>query len=137
MIHMTRIVLLVLFSSAVMAAANWHAVAGDYHVHIVPTQAGFEVHVHDKAKHLPVDLTRGKLTATLLRGGRTMQLPLSHHEQKGIMTSATPLTGKWTLLVRINLQGQKPAQARFASVDANNTKAKKNPSNEHDDHAHH
>jgi hypothetical protein len=128
---------LMLLTGAAMAAANWHAVAGAYHVHIVPTKAGFEVHVHDKARHLPVDLTRGKLTATLLRGGQTMQLPLSHHKQKGIMTSTTELTGRWTLLVGIKLQGQKPAQARFTSVDANNTKTEKNTKNEHDEHEHH
>jgi hypothetical protein len=131
-----RSVLLALASCALMGSAQWDAVAGAYHVHLVPVDKGFEVHVHDKAKHLPVDLTRGKVIATLLRDGKKSQLPLAHHEQKGIMTSAAGLTGHWTLLVAITLQGQKPAQARFTSTGASSDKSKNNSGHEHGDHVH-
>jgi hypothetical protein len=136
--HSIRITILLALLAVLLGSAKWDAVAGAYHVHLVPLdQKGFEVHVHDIAQHLPVDLTRGKVTATLLRDGKTAPVALAHHKQKGIMTSATPLAGKWTMLVRIDLQGQKPAQARFTSGETFNTKAKPKSQHDHAGHTHH
>jgi hypothetical protein len=104
-------------SSGAATNAQWNGTAGDYHVHLITVANGFEVHVHDLATHSLVDLQRGTVTATLLKDGKRTKVPLAH-KQKSIMTSALPLTGKWTMLIAINLQGKKPAQARFSSVTA-------------------
>lgn len=138
MTHFIRITILFALLAVLLGSSKWDVVAGGYHVHYVPLeQKGFEIHVHDKAQHLPVDLTKGKVSATLLRDGKTAPVALVHHKQKGIMTSATPLTGKWILLVSINLQGQKPAQARFTSGETENTKSQSKPKHDHAGHSHH
>ena len=121
---------LLLLSTVTASAAQWDATSAAFHVHVIAVGSGFELHVHDKAKHLPVDLTRGKVTATMLKDGKRIALPLVH-KQTGIMTSAAPLAGKWTILVAFQLNGTKPQQIRFSSTSA--------PKDDHDqenDHKH-
>lgn len=108
---------LLLLSTVTASAAQWDASSAAFHVHVIAVEKGFELHVHDKAKHLPVDLKRGKVTATMLKDGKRIVLPLLH-KQTGIMTSATPLAGKWTILVAFQLTGTKPQQVRFSSMSA-------------------
>ena len=103
-------------------AAQWDGSSAAYHAHVIAVDKGFELHVHDKAKHLPVDLTKGKVTATMLKDGKRIALPLVH-KQTGIMTSATPLAGDWTILVAFGLAGTKPQQIRFASMSTPKAKA--------------
>jgi hypothetical protein len=119
-----------LLSTVTASAAQWDGSSTAFHGHVIAVDKGFELHVHDKAKHLPVDLTRGKVTATMLKEGKRIALPLVH-KQTGIMTSASPLAGKWTILVAFQLAGTKPQQIRFASTPA--------PNGDHDqehDHKH-
>jgi hypothetical protein len=106
---------LLFLSTVTASAAQWDATSAAFHVHVIAVGNGFELHVHDKAKHLPVDLTRGKVTATMLKDGKRVALPLVH-KQTGIMTSASPLAGKWAMLVAFQLTGTKPQQVRFAST---------------------
>lgn len=108
---------LLLLSTVTASAAQWDATSAAFHVHVIAVGNGFELHVHDKAKHLPVDLTRGKVTATMLKDGKRVALPLVH-KQTGIMTSSSPLAGKWAMLVAFQLTGTKPQQVRFASAPA-------------------
>jgi hypothetical protein len=89
--------------------------AGAFHVHLVPVGKGFEIHVHDAATHTSVDLSRATSKATLLADGKTSVLPLAV-KGAGILTSAQALPKQWTLLVSLNVPGQKPAQARFTST---------------------
>lgn len=89
--------------------------AGAFHVHLVPVGKGFEVHVHDAATHRSVDLSRATTKATLLADGKTSVLPLAV-KGAGILTSTQSLPKQWTLLVALNVPGQKPAQARFTST---------------------
>jgi hypothetical protein len=96
-------------------AAQWDGSSAAYHAHLVAVEPGFELHVHDKAKHLPVDLTKGKVTATMLKDGKRIALPLAH-KQTGIMTGKAGLAGQWTILVAFSLAGQKPQQIRFSST---------------------
>jgi hypothetical protein len=104
------------FMSVVTAsAAQWDGSSAAFHAHVIAVDKGFELHVHDKAKHLPVELTRGKVTATMLKDGKRIALPLVH-KQTGIMTSAAPLAGKWTILVAFQLATTKPQQIRFSST---------------------
>ena len=106
---------LLLLSAVTASAAQWDGSSAAFHGHVIAVEKGFELHVHDKAKHLPVDLTRGRVTATMLKDGKRIALPLVH-KQTGIMTSASPLAGKWTMLVAFQLTGTKPQQVRFAST---------------------
>ena len=125
-----------LSSIASAGAAQWDGSSAAYHAHVIAVDKGFELHVHDKAKHLPVDLTKGKVTATMLKDGKRVALPLVH-KQTGIMTSATPLAGDWTILVAFGLTGTKPQQIRFASTSTQ--KAKADHDHDHDpkhDHKH-
>lgn len=94
--------------------ATLNVTSGAFHVHLVPLDKGFEVHVHDVAKHLPVDLTSARTRATLLAGGKTAVVPLTV-KGKGILGGAAPLPPHWTLLVTLTVRGQKPATARFSS----------------------
>jgi hypothetical protein len=89
--------------------------AGAFHVHLVPVGSGFEVHVHDAATHKSVDLARATTKATLLADGKTSVLPLAV-KGTGILSSKQALPQRWTLLVALNVPGQKPAQARFSST---------------------
>jgi hypothetical protein len=98
-------------------AAQWDGSSAAFHAHVIAVDKGFELHVHDKARHLPVDLTKGKVTATMLKDGKRIALPLVH-KQTGIMTSAASLAGKWTILVAFNLTGAKPQQVRFSNTTA-------------------
>jgi hypothetical protein len=111
--------------------AQWNGVAGDYHVHLISVANGFEVHVHDLETHSLVDLQRGTVSATLLKDGKRTKVPLVH-KQKSIVTSAAPLTGKWTMLIAISLQGKKPTQIRFSSAAADSK-----PKTEEHDHSKH
>lgn len=106
-----------LASIASACAAQWDSSSAAFHAHVIAVDKGFELHVHDKAKHLPVDLTRGKVTATMLKDGKRIALPLVH-KQTGIMTSGSTLAGKWTILVAVNLTGAKPQQIRFSTTPA-------------------
>lgn len=99
------------------AADTLNVQVGAFHMHLVALDKGFEVHVHDVAKHLPVDLAKAKTRATLLVDGKTTVLPLSV-KAKGILSGATPLPPRWTLLVMLNVPGQKPATARFSAPGA-------------------
>jgi hypothetical protein len=114
-------------SMAATTNAQWNGVAGDYHVHLIAVPTGFEVHVHDLATHGLVDLQRGTVTATLLKDGKRAKVALTH-KQKSIVASAAPLTGNWTMLIAISLQGKKPAQIRFSSVAADAKPAAAAPS---------
>ncbi len=98
-------------------AANLNATAGAFHVHLVPLEKGFEVHVHDVAKHLPVDLTSARTRATLLVGGKTTVVPLAI-KGKGILSGAATPPPRWTMLVTLTVPGQKTASARFSSGDS-------------------
>ncbi len=108
---------LLMAASLPSEAAQWDGSSVAYHAHLIAVEPGFELHVHDKAKHLPVDLTKGKVTATMLKDGKRVALPLAH-KQTGIMTGKTPLAGQWTILVAFSLTGQKPQQIRFSSTPA-------------------
>jgi hypothetical protein len=96
------------------AALQWDLSAGDYHTHLLSSDAGFELHLHDKATHAVVDTTRGKVVATLLAGGKREEVPL-RPKQAGILAGARPLKGDWTLLFRVEMPGRKPAQLRYSS----------------------
>lgn len=95
-------------------ATQWDASAGEYHTHLVSTDGGFQLHVHDKATHRVVDTRPGKVVATLLTAGKPQGVPLSF-VQPGVLRGARPLTGDWTLLVRFDLPGRKPTQVRYSS----------------------
>ncbi len=102
------------FATSLAGATQWDMSAGDYHTHLLSTETGFQLHVHDKATHQVVDTRKGKVVATLLAGGRTQVLPLSFL-QAGVLTGDRVLTGDWTLLVRFDVPGLKPAQVRYSS----------------------
>ena len=120
-------------------ATQWDASAGEYHTHLVSTEGGFQLHVHDKATHRAVDTRQGKVVATLLTAGKPQGVPLSF-EQPGVLRGTRSLTGDWTLLVRFNLPGRKPAQVRYSSKmkpGAQDTAAGAAPAaHDHDDHDH-
>ena len=94
--------------------ARLNVTAGAFHLHLVPLQKGFEVHVHDVAKHLPVDLTSARTRATLLAGGKTTAVPLTV-KGKGILAGAATLPPRWAMLVTLTVAGQKVTTARFSS----------------------
>jgi hypothetical protein len=98
-------------------AGSYDATAGAFHLHVIPLNGRFEVHVHSVAKHESVDLSKARTKATLLADGKTKVVPLTV-KGKGILTSAQPLPKQWTLLVALNVPGQAPAQARFTSTQA-------------------
>lgn len=95
-------------------AVQWDMSAGDYHTHLRATDAGFELYLHDRATHGVVDTTGGKMSATLLAGGKREVVPLQQ-KQPGIVIGQRPLTGDWTLLVKLDVPGRKPAQLRYSS----------------------
>ncbi len=96
------------------AATQWDMSAGDFHTHLVSTERGFQLHIHDKATHKVVDTRRGRVVATMLSGTRTQPVALTFL-QAGVLTAAQPLAGDWTLLVRFDVPGMKPAQVRYSS----------------------
>ena len=63
-------------ASAAAGAAQWDASAGAFHTHLVSTDAGFQLHLHDKATHQVIDTRKGKVVATMLVGGH---LRNTHH----------------------------------------------------------
>ncbi len=137
----TGLACLALAASATTAlAVQWDASAGEYHTHLVSTEGGFQLHVHDKATHRVVDTRPGKVVATLLTAGKPQVVPLSF-VQPGVLRGARPLAGDWALLVRFELPGRKPAQVRYSSKmkagsqDAAAAAAKPG-THEHDDHDH-
>lgn len=95
-------------------AVQWDMSAGDYHTHLRATDGGFELYLHDRATHGVVDTSGGKLNATLLSGGKREAVPLQQ-KQPGILVGQRPLTGDWTLLVKLEVPGRKPAQLRYSS----------------------
>jgi hypothetical protein len=95
-------------------ALQWDVSAGDFHTHLVSTEAGFQLHVHDKATHRVVDTRQGKVTATMLVAGKPQPVSLTF-VQAGVLAGARPLVGDWTLLVRFDVPGMKPAQVRYSS----------------------
>jgi hypothetical protein len=102
------------FAAALGSATQWDLTAGDYHTHLLSTDTGFQLHLHDKATHGIVDTSRAKVTATLLAGGKREVLPV-RVVQKGILEGSRRLQGDWTLLVRVEVPGHKPAQLRYSS----------------------
>ena len=78
------------------------------------TDAGFELYLHDRATHGVVDTSGGKMSATLLSGGKREVVPLQQ-KQPGLVIGQRPLTGDWTLLVKLDVPGRKPAQLRYSS----------------------
>jgi hypothetical protein len=106
---------LALLASATTALAlQWDVTAGEFHTHLISTDSGFDLHVHDKATHGVVDTRKGKVVATLLNGGKPQVVPLSF-VQPGVVRGARPLAGDWTLLVRFEMPGKKPTQVRYSS----------------------
>lgn len=93
---------------------GWDVETGAFHVHLLPADAKFHIHVHDAKTHGSVNLAQAKVTARLLAGGKTTEIPLKV-AASGVMEGAQTLKGDWTMLVSINVPGQKPAQARFSS----------------------
>ena len=114
----------------VAVAKQWDSHAGAYHVHLMSMDTGFDVHIHSAKDHSAVDTTTGKVTVQMLDAGKLRAVPLSVR-QKGILAGTQQLSGDGTLLLSINLPGNKPAQLRFSS--------KMKPGNQdedHDDHEH-
>jgi hypothetical protein len=105
---------LALLAAAAGHALQWDLTAGEYHTHLLSTDGGFELHLHDKATHGIVDTTRGKVVATLLAGGKREDVPLKS-KQAGILAGARRLKGDWTLLFRVEMPGRKPTQLRYSS----------------------
>lgn len=101
-------------AAALSVAAQWDQTAGDYHTHLIAFDDRFELHLHDKATHGIVETAKGRYKATLLSGGRTVDVPLQS-KQAGIVTGARALTGDWTLLLRVEIPGRKPVQLRYSS----------------------
>lgn len=101
-------------AAAASLAVQWDMSAGDYHTHLRATDAGFELYLHDRATHGVVDTSRGKASATLLTGGKREVVPLQQ-KQPGILVGQRPLAGDWTLLVKLEVPGRKPAQLRYSS----------------------
>lgn len=131
---------LALAASATTAlASQWDASAGDFHTHLLSTERGFDLHVHDKATHGSVDTRKGKVVATLLAGGKPQVVPLSF-VQSGVLRGARPLAGDWTLLVRFEMPGKKPAQVRYSSKMKPGSQdvatGAKPAAQDHDDHDH-
>jgi len=128
-------------SATIALAAQWDASAGDFHTHLVSTDGGFQLHVHDKATHGVVDTRKGKVVATLLTGGKPQVVPLSF-VQSGVLRGARPLAGDWALLVRFEMPGKKPAQVRYSSKmkpGSQDVPAGARPAaqdHDHDDHDH-
>lgn len=96
------------------AATQWDLSEGDYHTHLMTTDKGFQLFLHDRATHTSVDTARGKVVATVLAGGKRETVPLTQ-KAVGLLESARPLSGDWTLLVRLDVPGRKPAQLRYSS----------------------
>lgn len=101
-------------AAALSGAAQWDQTAGDYHTHLIAFDDRFELHLHDKATHGLIETAKGRYKATLLSGGRTIDVPLQS-TQASIVTGARALTGDWTLLLRVEIPGRKPVQLRFSS----------------------
>ncbi len=101
-------------ASAAAGAAQWDASAGAFHTHLVSTDAGFQLHLHDKATHQVIDTRKGKVVATMLVGGRQQAVPLTFL-QPGVLSGTRALIGDWTLLVRFDIPGMKQAQVRYSS----------------------
>ena len=116
------------FLSQPALAKQWDSHAGAYHVHLISMDTGFDLHIHSAKDHKAVDTAPGKVTVQMLENGKPKAVPLSVR-QKGILAGNKQLTGDWTLLLSINLPGNKPAQLRFSS--------KMKPGNQdEDEHAH-
>ncbi len=96
------------------AAVQWDVSSGDFHTHLISTDGGFQLHLHEKATHRVVDTRKGKVAATLLTSGKPQPVPLGF-VQVGVLSGARPLVGDWTLLVRLDVPGMKPAQIRYSS----------------------
>lgn len=103
-----------LASAAVADASQWDLTAGDYHTHLIAFDDRFELHLHDKATHGIVETAKGRYKATLLAGGRSVDVPMTSN-QAGIVTGARALVGDWTLLLRVEIPGRKPVQLRYSS----------------------
>jgi hypothetical protein len=101
-------------AAAVSGAAQWDQTVGDYHTHLIAFDDRFELHLHDKATHGIVETAKGRYKATLLSGGRSIDVPMQS-KQAGIVTGARALTGDWTLLLRVEIPGRKPVQLRYSS----------------------
>ncbi len=99
---------------ALAAATQWDLSAGDYHTHLLSSDKGFQLFLHDRATHASVDTARGKVAATLLVGGKRETVALTQ-KAPGLLEGARPLTGDWTLLVRVDVPGRKSAQLRYSS----------------------
>ena len=123
-------------AAAASAAVQWDMSAGDYHTHLRTTDTGFELYLHDRATHGVVDTAGGTVTATLLSGGKRETVAIKA-KQAGILVGQRPLTGDWTLLVKLEVPGRKPAQLRFSSkMKPGSQDAAKAADADHADHDH-
>ncbi len=102
------------WASGVARAAQWDMTSGAFHTHLMTVDGGFQLYIHDKATHGNVDTSKGKVTATLLAGGKSIAVPLTTR-QAGVIAGSQPLTGDWVMLFRVAMPGVKPAQIRYSS----------------------
>ncbi|MEZ5515726.1 MAG: hypothetical protein R3F58_17815 [Steroidobacteraceae bacterium] len=125
---------LALLSQPVLAK-QWDSHAGAYHVHLITVDTGFDLHIHSAKDHSAVDTATGKVTVRMLENGKPQTVPLTVR-QKGILAGAKQLTGAWTMLLSINLPGNKPAQLRFSSkMKPGNQDEAEHEHQDGDDHA--
>jgi len=129
-----------LLVAAPASAQQWDMVAGSYHTHLIFHADRFELHLHDKASHGPVDTSKGRYTATLLSGGRTAAVPVTA-AKNGIITGRPVPSGEWVLLFRVEAPGRAPTQVRYSSkmkpgTQPADAKAAKDDKG-HGGHAHH
>ncbi len=101
-------------AGGVAVATQWDMTSGDFHTHLMSVDGGFQLHIHDKATHSGVDTSKGKVTATLLAGGKTSPVPITI-KQVGVIAGSQPLAGDWVMLFRVTMPGMKPAQIRYSS----------------------
>ena len=116
---------------------QWDITAGDYHTHLIDRGGRFELHLHDRATHRAIDTSRGVFKATMLTGGRPVEVPL-RSLQAGILGGERALQGEWTLLFKVEIPGRKPAQVRYSSKMKPGAQdgAKADKGHDHDGHSH-
>ncbi len=101
-------------AAAIAGAAQWDQTVGDYHTHLIAFEDRFELHLHDRATHGIVETAKGRYKATLLSGGKSLDIPMKS-TQASIVTGTHALKGDWTLLLRVEIPGRKPVQLRYSS----------------------
>ena len=106
--------LLLSLGSVPSLAEQWDMTVGSYHTHLIFHDDRFELHLHDKATHGIVDTSKGRYTATLLAGGKTIAVPVTA-SRNGIITGRPVPKGQWVLLFRVEAPGRAPVQVRYSS----------------------